>query len=44
MEEEDYVDLAEETIRERLLKLNIDVPSNPTAALDELMTLEHTRN
>ena len=41
---EDYVDLAEETVRERLLKLNVDVPSNPTAGLDELMKLEHTRN
>ena len=40
---EDYVDLSEETVRERLLKLNIDLPNNPNAALDEMMRLEHEK-
>ena len=40
---EDYVDLSEETVRERLLKLNIYLPNNPDAALDEMMRLEYEK-
>lgn len=41
---DDYENLDEETILERLSKLKIPVPSEPMSALDELMKVEHTRN
>lgn len=41
---DDYENLDEETILERLSKLNIPVPSEPMSAHDELMKVEHTRN
>lgn len=41
---EDYENISSEEVHNRLRNLKIDVPSEPTSALDELMKVEHTRN